>query len=483
MSNSSTGTSGDALTAFSDSYFQWLENDVFPIIIGIGLLIILLLGTTLNAVMIHAFVKKRVKILSSTILFWQLVVIDFVAYTFVIFPGIISSFANKWILSDGFCTFQGVVHSLCFLTTFIFLTILCVEKSVNLFNSNVHSATFENKKICITFCVLTWTFGLLGSLMPAFGWGVIEYITYELKCAIAHSKNRTGMILYYLFGLFLPLLVTMWFSITALCKRKELLHSLKPLDRRVEAINDRIENENGNIEIQDLVTERSVSADTKTTDGRTLTSTDIEVRPPSGNRVSPEADTIVPTSPPTTRSEKELQRDIIVNGASKNKKALNAMNVALSVFSSSVEHNHFHFAMTFTLMWLTALFLWCPYVILLFIDIFDVASVWNGWFSIAGFLCDVTYCIKPIVFLSHNRQFRKAATKSMPERLRKRATRAAKVLQKTMKRMDEVVFVRVTDYTERMVVENAGTNNKHIETVDKNQREDCKSPLSMVDVE
>ena len=456
MSNSS-GTAGDTLAALSDSYFQWLEKDVFPILIGICRLVILILGVTINSVVINAFVKKRVTILSSTILFWQLVVIDFTAYVCIIFPGIIAAFSKSWILSDLVCTISGVVNTLCFLLTFIFLTILIAEKSVNLFHPNIHSATFENKKLSAVVCILTWIFCLLGSLMPTLDWGVIKFITFESKCALVHSKNRMNLILLLTFGLFIPFAVTFGFIIAALVRRKELLSDLKPLNKKVNKINEKVDEKSSKeepVEMQDLVNGRSGSTSYHSIDGRTLTASDILVRPPSGNRVSPTSkDSARTLTPTTSRSEKEMQQDIAQGGMTRNKKRLNALNVAMSVFSSSVEHNHFHFAVTFTLIWITVFCLWFPYVMLLFIDIFDVATVWNGWFSIASILCDVTYCIKPIVFLSHNRSFRKAAVKTVPETLRKRAVRATKVLQRTLRRADEMIFVHVNDDTEKILEE------------------------------
>lgn len=485
MSNSSGLT--ETVDAFSGTYLRWLEKDVLPMISGTFLLCIFLCGLILNSLTIHAVRKKRVTALHKH-LFLQLVAVDVVAYVFVIIPNIITSFAKDWILSEALCQISGAFGTHCFICLFIFLTLLCAERMVKLNNPNTHDGFFANTCISVIFCIVTWVVTFIGSVLPVAGWGHIQYISAQNRCNIQHDKNKINMNLIFIFGMFLPASVSLCFNIGTFLQRKELLGSLKSLTSYVNNVNVRVKRKSiaggatENIKLGEIINSQSQSLTDVENVSRVLTATDIEIhqsmthvdlpkpprtptynsanvdRPNSRNRVSPvheeqerphSRNSISPVTEVmgsrTTRSEREMKNNLIKDGVSVDETTFEAKSVAVTVYKKSQEQVDFHLAATYMLIMVIVFILWLPYIIVCYVDVYDVTSVWGGWYSIVVIICDISYCIKPIVFMSHNHLFRKATSEGVPDSLKTRVTRAKRVLSKTARKVDGMIFLKMGD--------------------------------------
>ena len=55
------------------------------------------------------------------------------------------------------------------------------------------------------------------------------------------------------------------------------------------------------------------------------------------------------------------------------------------------------------------------------LEMYSGEDVWGGWHVIGVLLGDMTYCIKPIIYLAHNRHYRKASKETIPDALREKA--------------------------------------------------------------
>jgi hypothetical protein len=423
--------------------------------------------------------------------FLQLVALDFVAYIFVIIPNIITSFAKDWILSEALCQISGALGTQCFICLFIFLTVLCAERMVKMNNPNVHDGFFANTCACVIFSIVTWVVTFIGSILPIAGWGHIQYISIQNRCNLKHEKNKINMNLIFVFGMFLPALVSLCFSIGTFLQRKELLNSLKSLTSYVNNVNVRVKRKSiaggatETIKLGEIVNDQTQSLTEVENVSRVLTSTDIEVRqsmmhadspqppptsrsptsnlstadrPNSRNRISPvheeqerprSRNSISPVTEVsgsrTTRSENEMKNNLIKDGVTVDETTFEAKRVAVTVYKKSQEQVDFHLAATYMLIMTIVFILWLPYVILCYIDVYDVTSVWGGWYSIVVILCDISYCIKPIVFMSHNHLFRKATSQGVPDSLKTRVARAKRVLSKTARRVDGMIFLKMGD--------------------------------------
>lgn len=461
MSNASS--LADTVAAFSGPYLLWLEKDVLPIITGTVLLCVFLCGFVLNSLTIHAIRKKRITSLCKH-LFLQLVALDFVAYSFLLLPVIITSFAKDWVLSDALCQISGALGTTCFICVFIFLTFMCAERMVKMNNPSVYDGFFGNTCICVIISVVTWALAFTGSMLPTAGWGTLKYISYQNRCNLQHSKNTINMNLIFFFGMFLPTFLALLFCIGTFLQRKEILKSLTSLKSYVNNVNVKVERksrENGateNIKLGEIVSDEYETVPEVENVNRALTAAEIEVkqpnssspdrmsvtspineRPNSRNSVSP-----IPGSQ-STRSEKEMRKDLIRGGVSGDETRLKTRRVASTVYKRSMEQVDFHLAATYVLILGIVFILWLPYVIVCYLDVYDTTYIWGGWYSIVLIISDISYCIKPIVFMSHNHLFRKATSDAVPESLRTRAIRAKRVLSKTARKVDGVIFLKMGD--------------------------------------
>ncbi|XP_061164631.1 D(2) dopamine receptor-like [Saccostrea echinata] len=493
MSNSSS--LADTVEAFSGPYLRWLEKDVLPIISGTLLLCIFMCGVVLNGLTIHAVRKKRVTAL-CTHLFLQLVVLDFVAYVFVIFPAIITSFAKDWVLSEALCQISGAIGTTCFVCLFIFLTFLCAERMVKLNNPSVHDGFFGNKCICIITSIVTWVVTFIGSILPVAGWGKLEYISSQNRCNINHDKNKINMNLIFIFGMFLPAFMSFLFSIGTFLQRKELLTSLKSLTSYVNNVNVKVRRQTRaggvteKIKLGEIVGDQTQCLPEVENVNRVLTSTEIEVRNatspvvPQTSRETPTDNSLYPERPNsknsiivvneeterprsrnsvspvtevsgsrTTRSENEMKNKLIKDGVTGDETTFESKRVAVTVYKRSQEQVDFHLAATYMLIWVIVIMLWLPYVIVWYLDVYDVVSVWGGVYSVLVIVCDVSYCIKPIVFMSHNHLFRKATSDGVPESLKTRVARAKRVLSKTARRVDGLIFLKMGDDSRTPIIQ------------------------------
>lgn len=63
----------------------------------------------------------------------------------------------------------------------------------------------------------------------------------------------------------------------------------------------------------------------------------------------------------------------------------------------------------------------CRYLVAAMLEMYSGDDVWGGWHTIGVLLGDVTYCVKPIVYLAHNRHYRQASKEAMPETVKEKA--------------------------------------------------------------
>lgn len=64
--------------------------------------------------------------------------------------------------------------------------------------------------------------------------------------------------------------------------------------------------------------------------------------------------------------------------------------------------------------------LWFLYVIVCYLDVYDIMYIWGGWYFIVLIISDISYCIKFIVFMLYNYLFRKVILDVVFESLRMR---------------------------------------------------------------
>lgn len=89
--------------------------------------------------------------------------------------------------------------------------------------------------------------------------------------------------------------------------------------------------------------------------------------------------------------------------------------------------------------------LWFLYVIVCYLDVYDIMYIWGGWYFIVLIISDISYCIKFIVFMLYNYLFRKVILDVVFESLRMRVIWVKRVLFKIVRKVDGVIFFKMGD--------------------------------------
>lgn len=451
MSSNSSGSSSnvdDPLKAFATPYFEWLEDEVFPVFVGITNIFILIIGIILNSLLLHAIRKKRLAISSGKEFLLNLIVLDLVAYIFILVPSTIAAFTNSRNLSDFFCTLNGALVTACFLMTFYTLCVIFVERWMKITDPELHEKTFSKIKVCVFIIITFWIIFFAVGLLPKTGWSELKYISYQHTCNINHNANSTGMVLYFVFGMIMPAIISVIFMALISRKRKDILRVLTDLQAQVDLMKKKIQQSKDVFSNNNKI---SMAGDKNRNLGQRDDSTiSISHIDTGGSKSEPSSEIevlnteiiqngAIPGSI-TSRSEAEIREQILSTNSEKSDDVRNT--VVDHVYRNSEEYVDIHLTITYAIMWSIIILMWAPYALLCFIDAFSELPIWGGWYTIVFPVTYMTYVTKPIVYLSHNKVFREATYQTLPENVRTRTQKVRKVLKNTVNKMDDFIFLR-----------------------------------------
>jgi len=464
MSNNLSGNA-DPFEVITSPYFNWLQNEVFPVLVGVTLILVFLVGLILNSIILHAIRIKRLQITSGKVFLINLIILDIVAYFFIVLPSLIAAFANRWILSDFVCIVSGAFVTACLLVTFYLHTLIFFERWMKITNLELHKQSFGRKKICVIIIIVMWVIFLIAGLLPKAGWTSLEYISHQHLCNINHKNNKIGMNLLFTFGIYIPAIVSFIFLVLVHAKKNEILENLSILQLQVNEANTKIDKIGGskitsissnmnNTRKTEITDTLSVSHIDSVTSEMQLPEPEIEVL--SSGIIQDDATCI--SGSMTSRSETNIRNVLfpVISTATENH--ANRQAVTDLIYNTSQEHMDIHLTITYALMWGLTLLLWAPYVILCYLDVYNAVSIWGGWYSAVVPITHIVYCIKPIIYLSHNKVFRDAAYQTIPESVRTQTKKAQKVLKRTMNKVDDFIFFQGSDSSNLVETETKRTN-------------------------
>lgn len=462
MSNNLSGNT-DPFELITTPYFNWLQNEVFPVLVGVTLILVFLVGLILNSMILHAIRRKRIQITSGKVFLINLIILDIVAYFFIVLPSLIAAFANRWILSDFVCIVSGAFVTTCFLVTFYLHALIFFERWMKITNIELHKKSFGRKKICIIIMIVMWVIFLIAGLLPKAGWTSLKYISHQHLCNIDHKINKIGMNLLFTFGIYLPAIVSFVFLVLVHAKRNEILENLNILQLQVNEANTKIDKIGGR-QITSISSNKNNTRKREITD--TLSVSHIDSITSEMQLPEPEIEVLssgiiqdddIPGSM-TSRSETNIRNVLFPVISTPTEKQANRQAVTNLIYNTSQEHMDIHLTITYALMWGLTLLLWAPYVILCYLDVYNAMSIWGGWYSAVVPITHIVYCIKPIIYLSHNKVIRDAAYQTIPESVRTQTKKAQKVLKRTMNKVDDFVFFQSSNSSNLVETETKRTN-------------------------
>lgn len=186
MSNS---TNPELVGTLKDSFLNWFQHDIFPYFEATFDIITIIIGFTLNVILIVTFKKRGLFKEPSSHFVLMLSISDFVAFPLVLLPTIITAFARAWILPLPICFMHGCIVILMLYASFLFLTTLGIERTMKLTHLELYRKTFESKTFVNIVTVVIWIFSTAVSFATIAGLAEIKYDASHQGCVLNYLTS------------------------------------------------------------------------------------------------------------------------------------------------------------------------------------------------------------------------------------------------------------------------------------------------------
>ena len=158
-----------------------------------ALTIIIVLSTTLNALVIGAFAKSYKRMTKGDVIIVSLAVSDLLQSLFG-YPSEVKSMYsnNSSTVAEGTCRFIGFVVSFMAYVSIAHLSYLCLERGLALRKPYALNALMENRFFIPCLLGGLWVYGFLWALMPLLGWSAYEVEQDGYRCSIDWTNKSTS---------------------------------------------------------------------------------------------------------------------------------------------------------------------------------------------------------------------------------------------------------------------------------------------------
>lgn len=389
MSNSTASATSSLIDTLTETFLTWFQSDILPVCATIVDILVIIVGVALNILLIVTFRKRGLLVEPSSHILLMLSVVDFLSYAFLLLPTIITALARDWVLSDPFCRIHGACLFLFVFASFGFATVLCLERTLKLCteDSYVYERLFERKKIRTIIIAVTWSLAVFLAFLPATGLGDIRYDFYHQGCKLNYNNSWPFLIVYFLMATVFPTVtVLVCYSLIFYTRKKAVDESRLASFQKV--------NHKTGVDSRDNPLPTIAEDENDDDDEKGETNT------------SQAASTKQGTSKAGKRNRPKSTR---------------RQSVLFEVFSDDEENPAFHLSLTYLYVW-GATFICCfPYFIICFYDTFNDNAVWGGFFTVTVLIIHVSFTVKPVIYLGHNRHYQQVTKETIPEGVKKRA--------------------------------------------------------------
>lgn len=120
---------------------------------------------------------------------------------------LVTSIAREWVFGSEFCQLHGFLGSLFFCISIFTLTIMSIEQYYALVKPLSRAITINRAWGMIIF---VWSFSILVSIQPVFGWGFFSYNSSTLACGVGFPRrlsDRVYLLLIVIIAFVTPLII------------------------------------------------------------------------------------------------------------------------------------------------------------------------------------------------------------------------------------------------------------------------------------
>lgn len=455
-------SSSAVVSSVSGSFFTWFQDDVLPYLTGSLFIAVVIVGIILNGMLIATLRKRNLLKIRTNWFLFELTIVDFISCIFFIGPAVWVAFNRKWQLGDYACKVHGILFTTTYLVTFWLLLTMGVERALITKNFDLHDKIFSSSKYVTLISVLLWLGSVGISVIPLSGWVTISYDFYQASCVPFFTDNVYYLSIVFVLGIcfcFISIIIS--YVIIIKSRRQKLA---KPEKEEVKNGKDggetskentdntttgsgteNLEKGNENMGETSKVKTDKLSTDNTATDSGTENSeknTENSGESSKGcenvEETNKDLDKDIPKVKIGWGSQNEPKKLSMLTARDKIKKVVTKIQVT-KMLTDDQSDPDFHLAITYLIVVCLMLFLWFPYFIICFVKLND-KSLWNGYLSLTMVIAMISYCLKPVIYLAHNRHYREIAVETMPDNAVRKASKVRNSLVDVLNKVDKIVF-------------------------------------------
>lgn len=350
---------------------------------------------------------------------------DLLAVAFILLPSMVAAFSKTWYLTDYYCYVHGGLILWFHLVTFGLISVMFVERMVKITNTNLYAKVFTSSRVVSLLSALVWIFTLLVIGVSASPWLTISYNFYHAACAVNLDDNIYYTSIVVALGMVASLIVCIVCIVKIFKFKKQAEKANNDKKNNISSINEEPDDKSKSTSgggFGALLSQTKTSS--SSTSERKVSTTGIGASSSGGGGGKPPKNKLA-----------------LMAARKKIKKAVNKTKVT-KLFSLKEDNGdpNLHMMVTYIIVWVTMFVCHAPYFAINIADFFDSGDIWGGYYSITVIFFMVSYCMKPVVYLAHNRNYRKGYKETMPENVIEKANVARKSVSDFMTKLDKAMF-------------------------------------------
>ncbi|CAF1548176.1 unnamed protein product [Rotaria sp. Silwood1] len=178
--------------------------------LGYYLLVLWILGTSLNAYVLYVFIRyKNLRQSSTNIFICGLVLVDFFGALFEIPLPTIALIGCRWIFSYVGCVFEAIVAYFAGCSNMYMLCLISIDRYFVV--TRLFSTSFIKIKYAYIIILCIYLLALFWTLLPLIGWSSYDYEGVGASCSIKWEDRSLNVVSYnitiFLFVFLIPVII------------------------------------------------------------------------------------------------------------------------------------------------------------------------------------------------------------------------------------------------------------------------------------
>ncbi|XP_046543696.1 uncharacterized protein LOC124253887 [Haliotis rubra] len=398
----------DLVSTVGGSLLEWVRIAILPYILVCVYISIIVLGVSLNVTLIVMFRKWKHHKTPGNAFILQMALVDIAMCVFCFPLTTMAAISKTWPLPDVVCSVLGVASRWFYHLPFVFLSCCAVERTIKIRNKELYMRTFGKTTFVIFVsgitCTLTFGVAVL-PVIPAEVLGEIMYNKITYQCELVQDSSH--FIHNFDFVMSVAASAVTYFVCGVLIfrvRRKSV--PIKPDD---------------SLELE------TMTAEYPGTMGYLRSASSL-----SSNSTSLIAVSVIGGKRKTKRIDINIPRGL--------QKLQTKGEFVVEVLRDDSADADYHMVITYVITWVMVTLFTLIQPMLTYIEVYGAVPLWGGAHIIAIMVGSMSFCVKPIVYLSHNKYFRRQTECVLPTVLTKTVTKVKVTVSASVDKLERAVF-------------------------------------------